>query len=71
MFLPDNTIGWLKYATAAPAARRGRKAARTDTWHRVGVVYRIAGSHTYVVEKNRTRFRIDRGDVLVVVRPSE
>jgi hypothetical protein len=54
MFLPDGTTGWLKYA-------------RTDIWHRVTVVYRVDGSHTYVVEKNRTRFRIDRNDVLVVV----
>ena len=31
------------------------------------VHYRIDGSHTYVVEKNRTKFRTERGDLLVVV----
>jgi hypothetical protein len=66
MFLPDGTTGWLKYADAAPYDTKRRKR-RTDIWHRVTVVYRVDGSHTYVVEKNRTRFRIDRNDVLVVV----
>lgn len=54
MTYAPNTVGWLKYE-------------RSETWHKVDVVSRVDGSHTYCVRRSRTEFVVGPRDILIVV----